>query len=71
MTVEVTNLNLSPEEIHILMLESAVEASRQYEERKFMDVVRATRAWDQAKSDLDKLNRLIADKRDEWLRRCV
>jgi hypothetical protein len=71
MTVEVTDLNLSPEEIQILMLESAVEASRRYEEQKFLEVVKATRAWDRAKGDLDKLNRLIADKRDEWLRRTV
>jgi hypothetical protein len=71
MTVEVTDLNLSPEEIQILMLESAVEASRRYEEQKFLEVVKATRAWERAKNDLDKLNRLIADKRDEWLRRTV
>ena len=71
MTVEVTDLNLTQEEIQILILESAVEASRKYEESKFADVIKANRAWDESKNSLDRLNRALEKKRDEFLRRAV
>lgn len=68
---EVTDLNLSPLEIEILILESAQQASRQQEQRTFARVVDALEVWEAAKDSLDKLNRLIAEKRDEFVRRAV
>ena len=68
MTVEVTDLELNEQEILILMLESAIEASRQREQWRFKKVIKAVQAWEEAKNQLDNLNRRVADARKYYLR---
>lgn len=60
-----------PLELRILILENSLNACREAEGRRYRDLKKAVKAWEKAGDDVSRMEKLIAEERNKWLRRTV
>jgi hypothetical protein len=69
--VSVTVEDVDPLELRIIILENSLNACREVEGRRYRDLKRAVEAWEKAGTSVSKMEKLVEEERNKWLRRCV